>query len=1256
MSEYTDTILLEANRRSSAEFLAGNLEKKNIWTNDVGSGIKLDIGDTISLHSAYISEIGNESSTIEIKGNVATDNKGRAPTYTMKNVTKSKVYGGKNNGSATMGDPYFEQIDGNVTWEYKEESLAKNIRDDTINLTHSYYKCNQGDYYISLPRHCSSSDSSSYYNCAEPWRKYNASTNGSCFQANPYRLGSDYSTLNYTGDAEGYGYPLDETLRGSRTELINDGSRYTLFVRDKIKNFVPKGEATGQYLQGERDPALMNFLWYRKTIEYKITQGFNSPANVGNQFTDTMADAINTKKYSYSDDDTTVVPKGQTSVNNFNLTSESNTYELFPCATAWMINSQSNAWFNSSFGATSYKLKNYDYNNDSGITTPGDPSGTPVTKITMRKQQNSFILNGNANYFETGALYPGMRLISVKDKNGSNITGFSGMIGAYLTFVTHSDSIGKTTIALDIEYADDNAEYADEVYFEFIGVELLPYYESSFSTVGYKRPEIQEYGRQLTPFLNASGEENDRGINKTTDGSFVCDTAYYPLTTQSPNVLLPIFTFPTGIPWTDENLTNFKNFFESQETYPELFSYNSMSASQQTLINTKNASGEDDEGINVSVDKMRYLHCNVRQADDAYVFTTISAYTTDPIYGGYITVGSITGVEKRMIIFRNSDGTLLFPENTFITKVDGAKVYVSNPPLDPSISAGQISLSKKVLGNDYYFDAGDNDAGALFFDYNPDRKDIIDGEGNGIVTYDSLTYGYAKKYKDSNGNEFIGLSVEKYQYGTLPVVWFDSSVVLEGRCIGFDKHFNAYGTSAILLSNGKAGLWGGQYDPNLVNASVTGNNGTNVTKGPAPRTDASYAGRDYSLSIKNVLISSWQNQPAIDGSFIIGQDNAPGGNYNDAKTFGPSSPANPYWALLDNEIYCGANQPSLEFDAASSRFNFFFLHTPELVGNNSNNVLNGSAVADAIAPVIKLNKRLSRLTYSPNFTPYNHPFKILDPAKEYPDPTGGGTVTPAIAQLDRNVVPFSIMDARCGITFEDYGVDEKYWTQSLWNLLGFSYEQFHQTSGNRQSRFSDKKITTSTPTTNGLLQIEDLDNFITRGNLNLPIRNTLEVVKPSWNISLPADVNTKTPQISAANQNCPGFVDYPPISQNCSSTSITAEDLPRKMLSPVYLVKSDILNPTFIGGRDGTSVLPVIGIVDKENGYGDYFFGGTNSTIFTNTIPRTIQNIRTSICEPDGTESRVDDGCLVIYKITKMIKSNAMVLENMINPPPPPPK
>ena len=40
---YTDTILLQANRKSSAEYLGGSDESKSSWTNDLGSGIKLDI-------------------------------------------------------------------------------------------------------------------------------------------------------------------------------------------------------------------------------------------------------------------------------------------------------------------------------------------------------------------------------------------------------------------------------------------------------------------------------------------------------------------------------------------------------------------------------------------------------------------------------------------------------------------------------------------------------------------------------------------------------------------------------------------------------------------------------------------------------------------------------------------------------------------------------------------------------------------------------------------------------------------------------------------------------------------------------------------------------------------------------------------------------------------------------------------------------------------------------------------------------------
>ena len=105
------------------------------------------------------------------------------------------------------------------------------------------------------------------------------------------------------------------------------------------------------------------------------------------------------------------------------------------------------------------------------------------------------------------------------------------------------------------------------------------------------------------------------------------------------------------------------------------------------------------------------------------------------------------------------------------------------------------------------------------------------------------------------------------------------------------------------------------------------------------------------------------------------------------------------------------------------------------------------------------------------------------------------------------------------------------------------------------------------------------------------------------------------------------------------------------MLSPIYLIKSDLLNPQYIGGREGTSTLPIIAVVDKTNGFGDYYSGATDSTIFTNTIPRTIQNIKTSIVDSDGSESRVDEGSCVIYKITKQIKNNSVVLQNILNPP-----
>jgi hypothetical protein len=513
----------------------------------------------------------------------------------------------------------------------------------------------------------------------------------------------------------------------------------------------------------------------------------------------------------------------------------------------------------------------------------------------------------------------------------------------------------------------------------------------------------------------------------------------------------------------------------------------------------------------------------------------------------------------------------------------------------------------------------------VFFDYNPARKDISTGEGEGTDPYETLTYGFAKKIKYST-QEYIGFYVGKYQDGTLPDTWFnDSSIITDDRCIGFDKHFNAYGTGALLLTNGEASPWGGDYNASTIEGSKWSKVITNVNA----------EGDSLPENDVGKMFRVFRNQPTSDGWYrsVSATDNT---------KYGPSFD-DPNNAKIFNEIYCGANQPALQFDSTSSRFSFTNLHTPERIGTNASFITNGSDISDSDLPCYKLNKRLDRLNYSPDFIPYNNVYKVAN---------ASGLSDSSIVEKDNSITPYAIMDAQCGIFLEDYGCDEKNWEQSLWELIGFTYSQFHN-KGSRLQRLTNVGLTTSTPTTNALIKTEDLQNLVKMGSSGLPITNTITVNYPLWRYTPKA--HTGAPGFQEALREpfiaFPGNLSYPAVAQQAVSTSIEADNLPRKMLSPIYLIKTDLLNPKYIGGREGTSALPIIGVVDKSSGYGDFYTGARDSTIFTNTIPRTIQNIKTSIVDADGSDSRVDDSCCVIYKVTKQIKNNSVVLDNILNPP-----
>tara|TARA_R110001599_G_scaffold330467_3_gene544900 strand:+ start:7993 stop:11790 length:3798 start_codon:yes stop_codon:yes gene_type:complete len=1260
-STYTDTILLEANRKSSAEFLGGNDLSRSLWTNNLGSGIKLGIGDKISVHSAYISEIGNEQATIEIKGRDAIDNEGRSQKYTTINTTLLKTEGGLNNGSATLGT---QTSDGNYSWDYTKSTDTQTIRDDNIRLTHSYYKCAQGDNYISLPRQCGQSDIQAWWNSGTIWSEYNGEKNGRIATPNPYRMGTDYSLVEYYGQPEGWGYNIGEnttsgdtghtfTSDSTRTELSNDGKRYTLFVRKSFKNYVPSGEKTGLYLQGERDPALMDFIWYKKTVKYDVTLGFNSPANVASQITNRMNDTKIVENTSLGDDlgNSGTETDGEIKQNNINLTAESNTYELFPCSTAWFGKHPSDLWFNDN------------YNADGAIPGIGHVFKVPImpegSTYAVKKLSNQIsvnfvgLFNGRtykaADMFTEGFIRVGWKCLGwFNSADDSNLNAsFNRLVGNELVGIQETTLPGDqvnltfqsviTTVPDFTVSAAGGGGVGDPVwYLAFTQTELPIMYESCYSTVGYLRPEIQEKGRELMA--------DDLHERTTIDGAYNVFPMVHPMTNQSASAGHPEdqkSTILTKIPWSDANLLKLKAMFDSQELYPELFNFDAMSASQKLLINV----GESTKG-DVSVDKMRFLWMN---DDDQEEVTNIdavinSSLTTTYDQGQIIVVASVTGLKPGMRLYFSDVDTetaKLFPADTFITFISGFDVYVSNTydsSLAYTVGQDRVYFTSGGLGCDNYKTTtaranASHQTGAVFFDYNPDRKDIPGGEGLSMGVYDTLSYGFAKKVKVF-GKEYIGLWTGKYQSGTLPVTWFKNNAINQYRCIGFDKHFNAYSTSSILLTNGYATVWGSDYDEHHL-----------TTPAAFKRSAAADATFPISGSEVSSVFRCWQRQPDFDGWIL---QNGPVGNPNANKNYGPC-PNVPTTARVFNELYCGANQPAIQFTDASSRFSFVNLHTPELIGTDSLEVNAGKDVDDSPNPCYKVNKRLSRLNYSPNFLPYNNVFKVATSTKFI-----SASNTPA--QKDNNITPYAIMDAQAGIYIEDYGCDEANWTQSLWDLLGFTYAQFHNV-GSRLIRFTDSELTTSTPTTNAVVKTEDVQNGVVRGPSGIAIHNSLEINYPFWRYDLgeKGETNASLNYIDTKTfpyEGFPGYIQYPAITQaGAVSTVLEAENLPRKMLSPIYLIKSDLLNPLFIGGREGTSALPVIAVVDKSSGYGDFYTGAKDSTIFTNTVPRTIQNIKTSIVDADGSNSRVDDSSCIIYKITKEIASNNNVLADILNPP-----
>ena len=223
---------------------------------------------------------------------------------------------------------------------------------------------------------------------------------------------------------------------------------------------------------------------------------------------------------------------------------------------------------------------------------------------------------------------------------------------------------------------------------------------------------------------------------------------------------------------------------------------------------------------------------------------------------------------------------------------------------------------------------------------------------------------------------------------------------------------------------------------------------------------------------------------------------------------------------------------------------------------------------------------------------------------------------------------YQIYDAHSGVNIVDFGIGEKEWNNSMWGIMGFSYNQFNPNSSDLQNingRISDSTINVSGATTEA--------SIISSDSLNYPV-NIFGTQLYNTNILSESNVS--------------GTDYFPPTTVLATSTVISARDLPRKILRGYFLIESDILSDA--NYYLTSNPLQVIAVCDKYNAQSDFVnYDGSAGVQFTVTKKKNLTDIKTQIKDPDGSLAQVGDNSGIIYKVTKQIKADLNFATNLMS-------
>tara|TARA_R100000654_G_scaffold12996_2_gene28279 strand:+ start:11472 stop:14453 length:2982 start_codon:yes stop_codon:yes gene_type:complete len=234
------------------------------------------------------------------------------------------------------------------------------------------------------------------------------------------------------------------------------------------------------------------------------------------------------------------------------------------------------------------------------------------------------------------------------------------------------------------------------------------------------------------------------------------------------------------------------------------------------------------------------------------------------------------------------------------------------------------------------------------------------------------------------------------------------------------------------------------------------------------------------------------------------------------------------------------------------------------------------------------------------------------------------------------------------------------WSESLWNRIGFDYEQIGSISDKLESVYSFSNpsnfrypVNTAVDKVNkvkqmGIITHNAFDNSFIPSSSGLGIANPYNKSAQTGKVANPQTYGLRSAGcgVNETQTNQVGFAQNR-INILANTQPIIADSFPALNAGNNYLlIESDIVKPNAKDSKSNETT--IVGIVSKENSSNDTLFHNTPIP-FTITEPKLLSTIEVRIKNPDGTlvsDDIVGKNNGFIFQVEKAIQPSAMTMES----------